>query len=56
MFFCQKVKSFFNLYQDILSQTLTIHKTAGREGTILYSSLPLPLAQEDSDIVLQICM
>ena len=28
----------------------------GKEGTILYSSLPLPPAQEHSDIYLQLCI
>ena len=28
----------------------------GREGTIFYSTLPLPLAHEHSDIYLQLCM
>ena len=28
----------------------------GREGTIFYSTLPLPPAHEHSDIYLQLCM
>ena len=31
-------------------------QTSGREGTIFYSTLPLPPAHEHSEIYLQLCM
>ena len=44
-------------YQDFLSQTLKIHRTAGKEGgTMLYSFLSVSPAHEHSDIYLQLCM
>ena len=48
------VRSFFFL-SGFSSQTLTIHRTAG-EGTIFYSTLPLPPAHEHWDIYLKLCM
>lgn len=43
--------------QNFLSWTLTIHGTAqGKGGDHLYSSLPFPLAHEDLDIYLHLCM
>ena len=48
----------FFFYHSFLSQTPTIHRTAcrGMEGTIFYSTLPLPPAHEHSGIYLQLCM
>ena len=48
---------FFSFYQNFLSQILTRHsRKREREGTILYSTLPLPPAHEQSDIYLQLSM
>ena len=50
---------FFFFYQGFLSQTLNTddsQDSRGREGTFFYSTLPLPPAQEHSDIYLQLCM
>ena len=47
---------YFLLDQGFLSQTLTIHSTAGEGGDHLYSSLPIPIAHDNSDIYLQLCM
>ena len=45
----------FFFYQGFLSQTQTIHRTAGgREGTIFYSTLPLPTAHKHRDIYLHV--
>ena len=41
---------FFFFYQGFLSRALTTHRTAGKgRGTIFYSALPLPPADEHSD-------
>ena len=47
----------FFFYQDFLSRTLTTHRSAGEErGPFCYfSTLPLPLAHEYSDIYVQLC-
>ena len=39
-------------YQGFLSQKLTIHWTAGKGRETFYSSLPLPISHEHSDIYL----
>ena len=42
----------FLFYQSFLSWTVKTHRTAGEEETIFYSTLPLPIAHEYSDIYL----
>ena len=46
----------FFFYQGFLSRTLTTHRTAEEEKGPSYSTLPLPPAQEHSDIYLQLCV
>ena len=38
------------------TDTDDLHDSRGREGTIFYSTLPLPPALEHSDIYLQLCI
>ena len=45
----QQQRIYIYIYQGFLSQMLTIY-------SIFYSTLPLPLAHEHSDIYLQLCM
>ena len=46
----------FFFYQGFLSWTLTTHRTdGGMQGTIFYSTLPLPPPYKHSDIYLQLC-
>ena len=39
-----------------LTDTDDSQDSRGREGTIVYSTLPLPPARENSDIYMQLCM
>ena len=47
---------FFFLSGFSFSDTDDSQESRGREGTIFYSTLPLPPAHEHSDIYLQLCM
>ena len=46
---------FFFFYLGFLSRTLTTRRTAWEGRGPSYSTLPLPLAHEHSDIYLQLC-
>ena len=48
--------SFFFLSGFSFTDTDDAQDSRGREGTIFYSTLPLPPAYEHSDIYLQLCM
>ena len=47
--------AFFFFYQGFLSRTLATHRAAGEGRGPSFSTLPLPLAHEHSDIYLQLC-
>ena len=47
---------FFFLSGFCFTDTDDSQDSRGREGIIFYSTLPLPLAHEQSDIYLQLCM
>ena len=47
---------FFFLSRFSLTDTGNSQSSRGREGTIVFSTLPLPLAHKHSDIYLQLCM
>ena len=49
------VATFFSL-RFFFTDTGDSQDSRGREGTIFYSTLPLPPAHEHSDIYLQLCM
>ena len=55
---CNCYQIFYRNSKSFLSQTLTIHRTAGegKEGTIVYSTLQLPPAHGHWKIYLQLCM
>ena len=48
-------RAFGAIYQGFLSDIDDSQDSRGREGTIFYSTLPLPPAHEHSDIYLQLC-
>ena len=50
------VRKFFFLSGFFFTETGDSQDSREREGTIFYSTLPLPLAHEHSDIYLQLCM
>ena len=52
----QKTMQFFFLSGFPFTDTDDLHDGRGREGTIFYSTLPLPPAHEHSLIYLQLCM
>ena len=52
----KKPKIFFFLSGFSFTNTDDSQDSRGREGTIFYSTLPLPPAHEHSDIYLQLCM
>ena len=49
-------KDFFSLSGFSFTDTDNSQDSRRREGTIFYSTLPLPPAHEHSDIYLQLCM
>ena len=52
----EKLNPFFFLSGFFFRDTDNSQDSRGREGTIFYSTLPLPPAHEHSDIYLQLCM
>ena len=52
----EKLNPFFFLSGFFFTDTDNSQDSRGREGTIFYSTLPLPPAHEHSDIYLQLCM
>ena len=50
------INVFFFLLRFSFTDTDDSQDRRGREGTIFYSTLPLPPAHEHSDIYLQLCM
>ena len=54
-FSCYKLWFFFSI-RVFLTDTDDSQGSRGREGTIFYSTLPLPPAHKHSDIYLQLCM
>ena len=46
----------FNSQLRQILQADGLQDSSGREGTMFFSSLPLPPAQEHSEIYLQLCM
>ena len=53
----ENLKSFFFFLSGFsFTDTDDSQDNRGREGTIFYSTLPLPAAHEHSDIYLQLCM
>ena len=53
---CTGEDNFFFLSGFSFTDTDDSQDSRGREGTIFYSTLPLPLVHEHSDIYLQLCM
>ena len=54
--FYKTILFFFFLSEFSFTKTGDLQASMGREGTIFYSTLPLPPAHEHSDIYLQLCM
>ena len=56
IYYCLYIPCFFFLSGSSFTDTDDSQDSRGREGTIFYSTLPLPPAHKHWDIYLQLCM